>query len=131
MPRAGSASTVADSKADTKNSKPQANSNANGNANGKADAKANAKPDAAVEAKPGSKPALNSNPKPAQPEPISKEKAQALDRALQQIDRSFGKGAIMRLDEDAYLAIPGTSTGALSLDDAPARDAAPAEGEVE
>ncbi|MEL6328704.1 MAG: recombinase RecA [Planctomycetota bacterium] len=47
---------------------------------------------------------------------MSKEKAQALDRALQQIDRSFGKGAIMRLDEDAYLAIPGTSTGALSLD---------------
>ena len=44
------------------------------------------------------------------------EKKQALDRALQQIDRSFGKGAIMRLDEDAYLAIPGISTGTLSLD---------------
>jgi recombination protein RecA len=48
--------------------------------------------------------------------PISKEKAQALDRAVSQIEKSFGKGSIMRLDEDAYLAIPGISTGALSLD---------------
>jgi recombination protein RecA len=42
--------------------------------------------------------------------------AQALDRALGQIEKSFGKGSIMRLDEDAYLAIPGISTGTLSLD---------------
>ncbi|MBZ0171587.1 MAG: recombinase RecA [Phycisphaerales bacterium] len=47
---------------------------------------------------------------------MSKEKTQALDRALGQIEKSFGKGSIMRLDEDAYLAIPGISTGALSLD---------------
>ena len=46
----------------------------------------------------------------------SKEKAQALDRALAQIDKAFGKGSIMRLDEEAYLNIPGISTGALSLD---------------
>ena len=50
------------------------------------------------------------------PPPISKEKTQALDRALGQIEKSFGKGSIMRLDEDAYLSIPGISTGALSLD---------------
>ena len=49
-------------------------------------------------------------------DPTSKEKAQALDRALAQIDKAFGKGSIMRLDEEAYLNIPGISTGALSLD---------------
>ena len=35
---------------------------------------------------------------------------------MTQIDKAFGKGSIMKLDEDAYLAIPGISTGALSLD---------------
>ena len=45
-----------------------------------------------------------------------KGKTQALGRALQQIEKSFGKGSIMRLDEDAHLAIPGISTGAISLD---------------
>ena len=55
-------------------------------------------------------------PVKAPPPPPSKEKVQALDRALGQIEKSFGKGSIMRLDEDAYLAIPGISTGALSLD---------------
>jgi len=44
------------------------------------------------------------------------QKKQALDRALAQIDQAFGKGSIMRLDEDAYNNIPGISTGALSLD---------------
>jgi recombination protein RecA len=46
----------------------------------------------------------------------NKEKSQALGRALQQIEKTFGKGSIMRLDEEAYLTIPGISTGALSLD---------------
>ncbi len=50
------------------------------------------------------------------PSHVDKEKAQALDRALAQIDKAFGKGSIMRLDEEAYLNIPGISTGALSLD---------------
>jgi len=45
-----------------------------------------------------------------------KGRAQALDRAVSQIERTFGKGSIMRLDEEAFLAIPGISTGALSLD---------------
>jgi len=40
---------------------------------------------------------------------------QALDRALQQIEKSFGKGAIMRLDEETVVR-DGLSTGALSLD---------------
>lgn len=44
------------------------------------------------------------------------QKKQALDRALAQIDKAFGKGSIMRLDEESYNNIPGISTGALSLD---------------
>ncbi|MCW5756934.1 MAG: recombinase RecA [Phycisphaeraceae bacterium] len=49
------------------------------------------------------------------PEP-NPEKAKALNLAVGQIERNFGKGAIMRLDENAALNIPGISTGALSLD---------------
>ncbi len=57
-------------------------------------------------------------PVPATPpqNPIDKEKAAALGRTVQQIEKTFGKGSIMKLDEDAYLAIPGISTGCLSLD---------------
>jgi recombination protein RecA len=43
-------------------------------------------------------------------------KLQAVGRVVTQIEKSYGKGSIMRLDEDAYLAIPGISTGTLSLD---------------
>ena len=45
-----------------------------------------------------------------------KGRLQALERALGQIEKTFGKGSIMRLDADAGLKIPGISTGALSLD---------------
>ena len=41
---------------------------------------------------------------------------QALDRALSQIEKSFGKGSIMRLDDDPSNVPPGISTGAISLD---------------
>jgi len=40
----------------------------------------------------------------------------ALDIALGQIEKSFGKGAVMRMGEDAKLKIPAIPTGALSLD---------------
>lgn len=40
----------------------------------------------------------------------------ALDRALAQIEKSFGKGAIMKLDEASTRVREGLSTGALSLD---------------
>ncbi len=40
---------------------------------------------------------------------------EALDRALQQIEKAFGKGAIMQLDQ-AGAEVDGISTGALSLD---------------
>ncbi|MHC4977046.1 MAG: recombinase RecA [Planctomycetota bacterium] len=45
-----------------------------------------------------------------------KGRTQSLDRTLTQIKKSFGDGAIMRLDTDAFSANPGISTGALSLD---------------
>ena len=40
----------------------------------------------------------------------------ALARAVQQIEKQFGKGAVMKLDGDAILAIEGIATGSLSLD---------------
>lgn len=40
----------------------------------------------------------------------------ALDQALAQIERTFGKGSIMRLDEGTKLDIDGISTGSISLD---------------
>jgi len=41
---------------------------------------------------------------------------EALKRALQQIEKSFGKGSIMKLDESASPSVDGISTGLLSLD---------------
>ncbi|MBA4027822.1 MAG: recombinase RecA [Planctomyces sp.] len=46
----------------------------------------------------------------------SKEKLATLSTTVLQIEKAFGKGSIMKLDEKAYLAVPGISTGALSLD---------------
>lgn len=40
----------------------------------------------------------------------------AIDQAVSQIERSFGKGSIMKLDDDPSLIQPGISTGAVSLD---------------
>lgn len=41
---------------------------------------------------------------------------QALDRAVGQIERSFGKGSIMRLDDDPDMVVPSISTNSISLD---------------
>lgn len=43
-------------------------------------------------------------------------KQKALDAALSQIERQFGKGAIMKMGEQPREAIPAISTGSLSLD---------------
>jgi recombination protein RecA len=40
----------------------------------------------------------------------------ALDAALQQIEKSYGKGSIMRLRDDQVVPVEGVSTGALGLD---------------
>ncbi len=46
----------------------------------------------------------------------STEKAKALDGALSQIERQFGKGAIMRLGQEGSLSVPAISTGSLAVD---------------
>jgi len=51
--------------------------------------------------------------KPAKSEPAG---GSALDRALAQIEKQYGKGIIMHLDESTIAHVPGISTGALSLD---------------
>lgn len=45
-----------------------------------------------------------------------KEKQTAVDMAVDQIEKQFGKGSIMRLDESAKLNVQATPTGSLSLD---------------
>lgn len=47
---------------------------------------------------------------------ISPKSDGALDLALSQIEKQFGEGAIMHLDESSVAKVPGISTGALSLD---------------
>ena len=46
----------------------------------------------------------------------SKEKTKALDLALNQIERQFGKGSIMKLGSRSMLDIPVISTSSLSVD---------------
>jgi recombination protein RecA len=59
-----------------------------------------------VETKPGKK----------ADEAADKGRLQALERALGQIEKTYGSGSIMRLDSGAQNVIPGVATGALSLD---------------
>jgi recombination protein RecA len=44
------------------------------------------------------------------------DREQALDAALSQIERQFGKGSVMKMNDQAQVAIPSISTGSLSLD---------------
>jgi len=44
------------------------------------------------------------------------ERQKALELALSQIEKQFGKGSIMKLGQEAKLDVPAISTGALSLD---------------
>lgn len=48
--------------------------------------------------------------------PKNTEKAKALEAALGQIEKAFGKGSIMKLGENSHLDIPAISTGSLGLD---------------
>ena len=43
-------------------------------------------------------------------------KKKALSAALSQIERQFGKGAVMRMGDHERQAIPSISTGSLGLD---------------
>ncbi len=47
---------------------------------------------------------------------MSNDREKALDAALGQIDKQFGKGSIMRMGDKTSMAIEAISTGALSLD---------------
>ena len=60
---------------------------------------------------------MSRNPKaPIQPR-VDSEREQALSTALQTLEKSFGKGAIMRLDENSVpVAIESIPTGSISLD---------------
>ncbi|MBX3355971.1 MAG: recombinase RecA [Phycisphaeraceae bacterium] len=80
-----------------------------------------------VEPKPGDRasggagaPAGNSKsttgPGAAAAAPDTKGKWKALEAAMSQIEKSYGKGSIMRLDGEKIPEIPAISTGALSLD---------------
>ncbi|MDQ3889308.1 MAG: recombinase RecA [Actinomycetota bacterium] len=44
------------------------------------------------------------------------DREQALDAALSQIERQYGKGSVMKMNDRAQIAIPSISTGSLSLD---------------
>ncbi len=44
------------------------------------------------------------------------EREKALDMALAQIDKQFGKGSVMRMSENANMGIESISTGAMALD---------------
>jgi recombination protein RecA len=54
-------------------------------------------------------------PSPAE-HPRDPARDSALTRAVQQIEKQFGKGAVMRLDSDHIPHIEGIATGSLSLD---------------
>ncbi|HEX4976043.1 MAG TPA: ATPase domain-containing protein, partial [Pseudomonadales bacterium] len=47
---------------------------------------------------------------------MDQNKEKALNAALAQIDRQFGKGSVMRMGEKQHVAIPAISTGSLGLD---------------
>ncbi|MFB6259725.1 MAG: DNA recombination/repair protein RecA, partial [Thiohalorhabdaceae bacterium] len=44
------------------------------------------------------------------------EKQKALDSAIKNIDRQFGKGSVMRLGEQEAVDVPATPSGSLNLD---------------
>ena len=52
---------------------------------------------------------------PESPAPAA-DKKKALETAMAQIERSFGKGAIMRLGDDPHMVVEAIPTGSLALD---------------
>jgi recombination protein RecA len=47
---------------------------------------------------------------------LTDSRQQALDAALGQIERQYGKGSVMKMSDQALVAVPSISTGSLSLD---------------
>ncbi len=58
----------------------------------------------------------NNNAQPVKQIKESEEKKKALEVALGQIEKQFGKGAVMKLGENAHANVEAIPTGALSLD---------------
>ena len=46
----------------------------------------------------------------------SKEKSKALNLAIEKLEKTYGKGTIMKLSDENIFKIPSISTGSLSLD---------------
>ncbi|HSV99915.1 MAG TPA: recombinase RecA [Sedimentisphaerales bacterium] len=55
-------------------------------------------------------------PTTSAPDSAGDGKQAALQRVIAQIEKQYGQGAIMQMDEQSYARIEGISTGALSLD---------------
>jgi recombination protein RecA len=49
---------------------------------------------------------------------VNKEKLKALEIAVQQIDKQFGKGALVRLGDKPHEVIQSISTGSIGVDSA-------------
>jgi len=60
--------------------------------------------------------ALTVRPVPVSAHPQNAARDSALSRAVQQIEKQFGKGAVMKLDGNNIQPIDGIATGSLSLD---------------
>ncbi|MDW8261590.1 MAG: recombinase RecA, partial [Phycisphaerales bacterium] len=58
----------------------------------------------------------SSGTKPPPPPRVDPARESALQRAVQQIEKQFGKGAVMKLDGENIKPIDGIPTGSLSLD---------------
>src|ERR1700691_5303983 len=50
------------------------------------------------------------------PLPVAAEKLRAIETAISQIDRQYGKGAIMRLGDHPPVLIPAIPTGSIAVD---------------
>ena len=46
----------------------------------------------------------------------SKEKSKALNLAIEKLEKTYGKGTIMKLSDENIVKIPSIPTGSLSLD---------------
>ena len=53
------------------------------------------------------------NKAPVAPPSVASDKKKALETALAQIEKNYGKGAIMRLGEDIPVNVDAISTGSL------------------
>jgi recombination protein RecA len=88
---------------------------AGGSGSGSPQAASSAVRSSVVEEKPRIAPAAQAKLDAAKVEQ-QKGKIAAIERAMSQIEKAYGKGSIMKLDGDSLTPIPAIPTGALSLD---------------